>query len=53
MSDTSNSEEIYQSGKVPADADLNPDGGDVVESETHVTKTETTTHSTEGHTDNG
>lgn len=49
MSDTSKSEEIYESGEVAADADLNPDGGNVVESETHVTKTETTTHSSEGH----
>jgi hypothetical protein len=52
MSDTSKSEEIYTDGEVPADADLNPDGGDAVKTETHV-ETETTTHSTEGQIDNG
>ena len=48
MSDTSNSDEIYESGKVPADADLNPEGGDVEVTETHVEHSETTTHFTEG-----
>jgi len=31
MSDTSNSDDIYEDGGVPADADLNPEGGEVTE----------------------
>ena len=31
MSDTSNSDPIYEDGGVPADADLNPEGGEVTE----------------------
>jgi len=50
MSDTSKSEEIYTDGEVPADADLNPEGGDTVKTETHVeteTHSSSETHSTE------
>jgi hypothetical protein len=32
MSDTGKSEEIYEDGGVPADADLNPEAGAVTES---------------------
>ena len=49
MSDTSKSDDIYEDGEVPADADINPEGGDVKTSETHVEHSETTTHSTERH----
>ena len=31
MSDTSNTDSIYEDGGVPADADLNPEGGEVAE----------------------
>jgi len=32
MSDTSKSDEIYEDGGVPADADLNPEAGEVTQS---------------------
>jgi len=32
MSDTSNSDDIYEDGGVPADADLNPEAGEVAQS---------------------
>jgi hypothetical protein len=31
MSDTSNPDEIYEDGGIPADADFNPEGGEVTE----------------------
>ena len=31
MTDTDKSQDPYEDGSVPADADLNPDGGDVAE----------------------